>query len=494
MAAVPFGFSFGDFVAAVEIIHKAAQALRRSAGARNQFCQAAADLESLERVLKRVQALGPTTTSPETLAAIQLYAHTCQLPLRQFTQRIKEYERHLSPLHDTGVHVLNDIKVGYWKVKWALQIESDVAKLKAAIGPGLTAISLLLQVESLESNAASQTDLKHVARLVQHATLLSEQTWSALQKQAITVNNNNLTTANITADSRKILEHLPLLASRCQIRQLATDLEKVSAKVDTAATKDQADQLTAELRGSNITQKKYQSESLTIAQSYETRILETGQKIDDIQKLMTVILTILSSQSKPVTAAVSGQSASVSPVVTNPANGTPSHVAIAVPPASALRPTVMWLLETLRRVLCSMVVLLTMFPNVLAQLRTCMTFLHHPMLLSGNSIALTDALNRTKLLPYEYFCNWKVLEPWLQRSFQNLPGESRVARGRFAMFKQLKSRTGPEIPISQWERCVFAGDEIVMSMLVNFDNSESQCRRCGTSLPDNDTDGVWRTW
>jgi hypothetical protein len=62
---------------------------------------------------------------------------------------------------------------------------------------------------------------------VQHATLLSEQTWSALQKQAITVNNNNLTTANITADSRKILEHLPLLASRCQIRQLATDLEKV---------------------------------------------------------------------------------------------------------------------------------------------------------------------------------------------------------------------------------------------------------------------------
>jgi hypothetical protein len=57
MAAVPFGFSFGDFVAAVEIIHKAAQALRRSAGAQNQFCQAAADLESLERVLKRVLSI-----------------------------------------------------------------------------------------------------------------------------------------------------------------------------------------------------------------------------------------------------------------------------------------------------------------------------------------------------------------------------------------------------------------------------------------------------
>jgi hypothetical protein len=494
MAAVPFGFSFGDFVAAVEIIHKAAQALRRSAGARNQFCQAAADLESLERVLKRVQALGPTTTSPETLAAIQLYAHTCQLPLRQFTQRIKEYERHLSLPHDTGVHVLNDIKVGYWKVKWALQIESDVAKLKAAIGPGLTAISLLLQVESLESNAVSQTDLKHVARLVQHATLLSEQTWSALQKQAITVNNNNLTAANITADSRKILEHLPLIASRCQIRELATDLDKVSAKVDTAATKDQADQLIAELRDSAITQKKYHSESFTIAQNCETRILETGQKVDDIQKLMAVILTILSAQSEPVTAQPSVQSASAPPVITNPANGTPSHVAIAIPPASALQPTVMWLLETLRRVLCSMVVLLTMFPNVVAQLRTCMTFLHHPMLLSGNSIALTDALNRTKLLPYEYFCNWKLLEPWLQRSFQNLPGESRVARGEFAMFKQFKNRTGPEILINQWEHSVFAGDEVVMSMLVFLNGFNSQCRRCSTSLPPDDTNEVWRTW
>jgi hypothetical protein len=494
MAAVPFGFSFGDFVAAVEIIHKTAQALRRSAGAQNQFCQAAADLESLERVMKRVQALGPTTTSPETLAAIQLYAYTCQLPLRQFTQRIKEYEHHLSPPHDTGVHVLNDIKVGYWKVKWALQIESDVAKLKAAIGPGLTAISLLLQVESLESNGASQTDLKHVVRLVQHATLLSEQTWSALQTQAIVVNRNNLTVANITADSRKILEHLPLLASRSQIRDLATDLDKVSAKVDTAATKDQADQLTAELRDSSITQKKYHSESLTIAQSCETRMLKTYQKVEDIQNLMTVILTILLAQSERVTAQPSVRSASISPVITNLANGTPSHVAIAIPPASALRPTVMWLLETLRRVLCSMVVLLTMFPNVVAQLRTCMTFLHYPMLLSGNSIALTDALNRTKLLPYEYFCNWKLLEPWLQRSFQNLPGESRVARGEFAMFKQFKNRTGPEILINQWEHSVFAGDEIVMSMLVNFGSSEAQCRRCGISLPDGDTDDVWRAW
>jgi hypothetical protein len=494
MAAVPFGFSFGDFVAAVEIIHKAAQALRRSAGAQNQFCQAAADLESLERVLKRVQALGPANTSPETLAAIQLYAYTCQLPLRQFTQRIKEYERHLTPPINTGVQVSKDIKGVYWKVKWALQIEGDVAKLKAAIGPGLTAISLLLQVESLESNAASQTDLKHVARLVQNATLLSEQTRSALQTQVNTINRIDLTSANITVDSRKILQHLPLLASRCQIRDMATDLDKVSAKVNTGATKDQADQLTAELRDSTIIQKKHHSESLTIARNCETRILETDRKVDDIQKLMTVILTILSSQSEPVTAAAYDQFASVSQVITNPANGTPSHCASTVPLVSTLRHTLVWLLETLRRVIYSMALLLTMFPNVVKQLRTCMTFIRHPMLLSGNSIALTDALNRTKLLPHEYFCDWRLLESWLQRAFRNLPGESRVGRGEFAMFKHFRSRTGPEIPVNQWERCVFPGDEVVMSMLVSSNKHESQCRRCGTHLSKDKNDDVWRTW
>jgi hypothetical protein len=59
MAAVPFGFSFGDFVAAVEVIHKAAQALRRSAGARNQIIQAAADLESFRRYYVRFSRSHP---------------------------------------------------------------------------------------------------------------------------------------------------------------------------------------------------------------------------------------------------------------------------------------------------------------------------------------------------------------------------------------------------------------------------------------------------
>ena len=46
-----------------------------------------------------------------------------------------------------------------------------------------------------------------------------------------------------------------------------------------------------------------------------------------------------------------------------------------------------------------------LLPILQAQLRTCVTIMKTPRLLSGNNITLTDALNRKKLLPYEFFRN-----------------------------------------------------------------------------------------
>lgn len=188
MAAVPFGFSFGDFVAAIEVTHKAAQALRRSAGARDKIIQAAADLENFERVLRKVQTLIPSNVNPDTLAAIHLCAHTCQLPLGHFVQRIKDYERHMSQQHGSRPDFMYNIERGYWKIKWSFDVEEDVAKLKAAVGPGLATIDILLQVESLEKSTAVQLDLHHVRHLAQRTCSLAEQAHLTLQQQTIATN------------------------------------------------------------------------------------------------------------------------------------------------------------------------------------------------------------------------------------------------------------------------------------------------------------------
>ena len=103
------------------------------------------------------------------------------------------------------------------------------------------------------------------------------------------------------------------------------------------------------------------------------------------------------------------------------------------------------------------------------------------MLLDGN-ITLVDALNRELSLPYEHFRHWPVVLARLQCEFIGLPGESYIAKRRFGLFRAAKK---PEnevmIPFDQWERSVFPGNRVVMSIDVDqFD--PNQCPSCGCAL------------
>jgi hypothetical protein len=96
MAAVPFGFSVGDFVASIELIHKAAKALRSTSGATGHYQQTLLDLELIESVLRRVQGLSPTSASQETIQKIQLCGRACHVPLDHFLQKAKKLEPYLN--------------------------------------------------------------------------------------------------------------------------------------------------------------------------------------------------------------------------------------------------------------------------------------------------------------------------------------------------------------------------------------------------------------
>ena len=136
-----------------------------------------------------------------------------------------------------------------------------------------------------------------------------------------------------------------------------------------------------------------------------------------------------------------------------------------------------------------------LLPILQAQLRTCVTIMKSPRLLSGNNITLTDALNRTKILPYEYFRSWSMLQPWLRREFESLPGESRVARGDFAVFKQFSDKVSDQIRPVDWERSVFPGDRVVMSIHgIRTRRTRRDCGRCGARLPITVPYTRWKAW
>ncbi|PMD62077.1 uncharacterized protein K444DRAFT_525361 [Hyaloscypha bicolor E] len=87
-------------------------------------------------------------------------------------------------------------------------------------------------------------------------------------------------------------------------------------------------------------------------------------------------------------------------------------------------------------------------------------------LVFGNqdSIQFTDALGRTEPLPYQYFRHWDIFEAMLRCRFKQLPGEKLVEQGRYHLLDT--KRKDLVIDRSRWERSVFPGTGISMSMII----------------------------
>lgn len=270
MAAVPFGFSFGDFVAAIEVIHKVAQALKRSSGARSHFHQTVADLESFETVLRSVEALSPTTSSPDAIGAIRLCAFKCHPPLNHFLQRIRFYEQHMGRPSGSKTQIVKSVTGSFWKAKWTIKVEQEVAKLKADIGPLLEAISVLLQIESRQQGAATHDAVKG---LVNDVTSGFDRIMMAVREQALATRRIDLRATDMHPDTQAVMRKLPQLATSAQLDGLLSMTGSVSAKVGSTVTKDQIDQLTSPMQ------------AMAVVERQELQVPHMSQAIQDIYSM-----------------------------------------------------------------------------------------------------------------------------------------------------------------------------------------------------------------
>jgi hypothetical protein len=92
------------------------------------------------------------------------------------------------------------------------------------------------------------------------------------------------------------------------------------------------------------------------------------------------------------------------------------------------------------------------------------TILRAPVFGNQDSIQFIDALGRTEPLPYQYFRHWDIFEAMLRCKFKQLPGEKLVEQGRYHLLDT--KRKGLAIDRSRWERSVFPGAGISMSMII----------------------------
>lgn len=159
MAVAAFGFSAGDFIAAIQLLHKAAKALRETSGACGQYQQAAIELNGLRHVLVRLQSLEATSQNTEIIQQIQVCSHACNVPLARFLEKLRTLERYLghSGTPSESTRFPSQINRAGRKVQWALYLENHLAKLRAKIAPHIAAIEVLLQLEALrQSNLSNE--------------------------------------------------------------------------------------------------------------------------------------------------------------------------------------------------------------------------------------------------------------------------------------------------------------------------------------------------
>jgi hypothetical protein len=145
MAAPAFGFSFGDFVQAVNLIHDVCRALRESGGARDEFKLVVVELQSLELLLQQlVDGSWDNGVDTGHLNAVKGLALTCKVHLEDFLTKINSF-KNLGSGEVSGIKA--KIGVGAAKVRWAVQMKAGVEKFRAVIMAKVVSINLLLQLE-----------------------------------------------------------------------------------------------------------------------------------------------------------------------------------------------------------------------------------------------------------------------------------------------------------------------------------------------------------
>lgn len=151
--AVPFGFSFGDFVAGVGLVRDIIDALQTSSTSTTRYQGLISELFALERALLEVKKLRfdderlpqDSRLAVEALiSGLQRTAIECQGTIDKLLAKVKKYEGHLSS-NGSGSKWKDALR----KVQWALLTDKDLEESRAEIRGHSSSINMLLMIVQL---------------------------------------------------------------------------------------------------------------------------------------------------------------------------------------------------------------------------------------------------------------------------------------------------------------------------------------------------------
>jgi Fungal N-terminal domain of STAND proteins len=136
---VGFGFSAGDFVAALKLVGTVIDALRDSGEAGTAYRELFRELHSLETALLYVRRLDGEEIPQAEIISLRQVAAQCQSTIDDFGKKVQKYQPHLGFNHSP-----TPVKSGWMKIRWAVCKKDDIAKFKARLVGHTEAINILI--------------------------------------------------------------------------------------------------------------------------------------------------------------------------------------------------------------------------------------------------------------------------------------------------------------------------------------------------------------
>jgi hypothetical protein len=137
--SVGFGFSAGDFIAALELVITVIDALRDSGESSTEYRELISQLFTLETALRAVKRVELDDVQHAEGIALQQAAAQCQRTINLFLEKIEKYQPSLRR-GGSG----STVKDVWMKIKWALCKKEDVVRFKADLLGHTVSIEMLL--------------------------------------------------------------------------------------------------------------------------------------------------------------------------------------------------------------------------------------------------------------------------------------------------------------------------------------------------------------
>ncbi|KAI0154135.1 hypothetical protein GGR57DRAFT_512443 [Xylariaceae sp. FL1272] len=153
--SVGFGFSAGDFIAALQLTRTVIDCLRESSAAGASYRELLAQLRSLETALVAVESLEVEESQQSQKIAVEHVAAQCRHAIDDLWQSAQKYHPHLR-----GSKPGLKLREGWAKIEWTLLMSDDVEKFKRDIQAHTDSINILLTALHLQATTIHQRDAR----------------------------------------------------------------------------------------------------------------------------------------------------------------------------------------------------------------------------------------------------------------------------------------------------------------------------------------------